>query len=170
MTSAHLGTAAWLFERLAERPSEPALVFRGTLSTYGELLERTAFWEAELGRQSVGAGSVVAIEGSFSPNAVGLLLAIIRLGAVAVPLTPLSRVHRPKFEAIAEAQCSILFDEADQWTVATHDRSVTNALMQKLIARRHPGLVIFSSGSTGEPKAVLHDFAALLEKFRRPGV
>jgi acyl-coenzyme A synthetase/AMP-(fatty) acid ligase len=37
----------------------------------------------------------------------------------------------------------------------------------KLIERGHPGLVIFSSGSTGAPKAILHDLLATLEKFRK---
>jgi acyl-CoA synthetase (AMP-forming)/AMP-acid ligase II len=32
----------------------------------------------------------------------------------------------------------------------------------------HPGLVLFSSGSTGRNKAALHDFAPLLEKFKTP--
>src|SRR6185295_1627560 len=51
-----------------------------------------------------------------------------------------------------------------------HERTVSHALTRKLIGLGHPGLVIFSSGSTGEPKAVLHDFHALLEKFKRPGI
>jgi acyl-coenzyme A synthetase/AMP-(fatty) acid ligase len=32
--------------------------------------------------------------------------------------------------------------------------------------RKHPGLVLFTSGTSGEPKAAVHDFLALLEKFK----
>ena len=56
------------------------------------------------------------------------------------------------------------------FTLAKHDRRVTHALTRKLLDRKHAGLVIFSSGSTGEPKAVLHDFISLLDKFKRPGI
>jgi len=155
---------------MAEWKDEPAIVFRGVVSSYAQLLERTSFWQDELSRLGVGAGSVVVVEAGFSPGAVGLVLALIRCGAVVVPLTPLSHVHLAQFEQISEANWTFLFDERDGYTLAVHDRKVTNELTRKLIAMGHPGLVIFSSGSTGAPKAVLHDFAALLEKFRRPGV
>jgi acyl-CoA synthetase (AMP-forming)/AMP-acid ligase II len=35
--------------------------------------------------------------------------------------------------------------------------------------RKTPGLVLFSSGTTREPKAALHDLTKLLEKFKKPG-
>ncbi|HEX6243363.1 MAG TPA: fatty acid--CoA ligase family protein, partial [Polyangiales bacterium] len=101
-------------------------------------------------------------------NAVSLLLALIQRNVGVVPLTPLSRVHRAEFADIAQVQCSFLFDEDDSWQVVEETRTVDNPLLRKLFARAHPGLVIFSSGSTGKPKAVLHDFSALLSKFRRP--
>jgi long-chain acyl-CoA synthetase len=41
-------------------------------------------------------------------------------------------------------------------------------LTLQLIERQHPGLVLFSSGSTGKSKAALHDFIPLLEKFKVP--
>ncbi len=163
-------TASWLFERIEGYDGDLAIVFRGKPSSFSELLERTTFWKQELSRNEIGPGNVVVIDGGFSPNAIGLLLALIQFGAIAVPLTPLSRVQRPQFEAITEAQFSVVFDEFDQWTLARHERNVANPLTQKLIGMGHPGLVIFSSGSTGEPKAVLHDFVPLLEKFRRPGI
>jgi long-chain acyl-CoA synthetase len=159
-------SVSWLIERFRAVPDEPALVFRDEPSSYGQLLELMEFWAAELPRHGVGTGSSVLIEGGFSPHAVALLLSLARLGAIAVPLTPLSRVHRPEFEELAEVSLSILLDDADAWTLVRHDRRVTNPLTLKLVERGHPGLVIFSSGSTGRPKAVLHDLAFLLGKFQ----
>lgn len=161
-------STAWLLERMAAHPDDPAIIWDDRAYSYGDLLGRVDLWRADLARQSVGAGSVVLIEGEFSPNACALLLALIEVGAIAVPLTPQVRVHREKFEQIAEVQLAIDFASDDSWAIVRHDRQVTNGLTQKLIARGRPGLVIFSSGSTGNHKAVLHDFTALLEKFYQP--
>lgn len=162
-------TASWLFERFESYPDETAIVFRDRETSYARLLELTRAWDAELERHGLGAGSVVLVEGGFSPQAVSLLLALVGRAAIAVPLTPASRVHRPEFEAISEAAASIVFGDADDFTVVRHERTVQNPLTQKLVARASPGLVIFSSGSTGKPKAVLHDFGALLAKFEHRG-
>jgi long-chain acyl-CoA synthetase len=159
--------APWFFPRLAEWGEETALVWRGEEASYSSLLRLSEQWQAELESRHVGPGHVVALEGSFSPNACAALLALVSLGAVAVPLTPLMRASRDKFLEISEAGLCVTFDDADGATFLEFDRPVTNPLTLKLRSLGHPGLVIFSSGSTGSPKAILHDFAAILEKFEK---
>ncbi|HXK20161.1 MAG TPA: AMP-binding protein, partial [Polyangiaceae bacterium] len=140
--------ADWFFERLLEWGDRPALVARGQQVSYGELLGASTVWAERLTEQGVTAGSVVGIEGSFSLNACGAFLAAMRLGAVLVPLTPLMRTQREKFLSIAEVTLLIELDAADGFTLSPLARPVTNPLTLKLTARQHPGLVIFSSGST----------------------
>lgn len=158
----------WFFERLRSWGDQPALVARGVPVTYSELLEASRAWAERLSARGVAAGSVVAIEGSFSLNACGAFVAALQLGAVIVPLTPLMRAHRDKFLAIAEVSLLVELDEQDAFQIHAFDVGVQNPLTLKLIERAHPGLVIFSSGSTGAPKAILHDLAKILEKFRKP--
>jgi long-chain acyl-CoA synthetase len=157
----------WFFERLNAWGEDTALVWKGAETSYAALLRLVQNWSTELGARHVGPGSVVALEGSFSPNACAALVALVRLGAVCVPLTPLMRAQRDKFLEIAEVGLCVEFDDADAWVVNTYERKVSNPLTQKLIERGHPGLVIFSSGSTGAPKAILHDFQAILGKFEK---
>ncbi len=160
---------SWLFDRLGQAGDDVAVVWHDRSSSYRVLLELAARWREELSREGVQAGSVVALEGSFSPQCCAALIALVELGAVVVPLTPQMRHQRDSFLEIAEAGLCVEFDGDDRWQTRRFARSVSNPLTLRLIARGAPGLVIFSSGSTGQPKAVLHDFSGVLEKFRHPG-
>ncbi|ABZ83329.1 amp-dependent synthetase and ligase [Heliomicrobium modesticaldum Ice1] len=173
--------------------------YRWLLARIGQWQERLD-WAASPQREAkapVTAGMVVAVEGDYSPNVCALLLALVDRGAIVVPLTRSVRHLREEFLAIAEVQLVISFsdtDEAvfawklgDRWVgeggaplvgneavVPSDDSALatpTNPLLLELIRRGHPGLVLFSSGSTGKSKAVLHDMTLLLKKFqvRRQG-
>jgi len=91
----------------------------------------------------------------------------MRLGAAIVPLTPLMRAQREQFLEIAEVSLLVELDADDGFTLRELPHTVKNPLYAKLRQKGVPGLVIFSSGSTGAPKAILHDLAAVLEKFRQ---
>jgi long-chain acyl-CoA synthetase len=158
--------ADWFFERL-KWGDRPALVARGDVTSYAQLLEASTAWHERLAERGVGLGSVVAIEGSFSLHACAAFWAAMRLGAVIVPLTPLMRAHRESFLRIAEVSLLIEVDDAGAFELTALDQRAQNPLTLKLIERGHPGLVIFSSGSTGAPKAILHDLSSILEKFRK---
>jgi long-chain acyl-CoA synthetase len=159
--------ADWFMERLASWANEDALVWQDSKASYADLLGTTHAWTERFAERGVGPGVVVAIEGSFSPQACGAFLALLRLGAVAVPLTPLMRAHRDKFMDIAEVSLLVEIDTADAFSISSFERTAQNPLTLRLKQGGRPGLVIFSSGSTGAPKAILHDLGAVLEKFKK---
>ena len=160
-------TADWFFERMAGWGDELALVWQDRQASYRTLLETTAAWTERFRESGVGPGSVVAIEGSFSPQACGAFLALAKLAGIAVPLTPLMRAHRAKFLEIAEVSLLVEIDADDAFVVTPLPAVAQNPLLLRLRDAGHPGLVIFSSGSTGAPKAILHDLASVLEKFKK---
>ena len=166
-------SAPWLFERLATFGDAIALVHRDRPVSYRTLIDRVYAWDAELATRGIGPGSVVLLEGTSSASAVGLLLALIRRGAIIVPLTPQAPVARDTIASIAQAAWHVSFEDTTEGTetatIVGAPRAVTTPILFRLIDRRHPGLVLFSSGSTGTPKGVVHDCTSLLEKFVRPG-
>jgi long-chain acyl-CoA synthetase len=156
----------WLLERMSRWRDEPALVRFDQISTYGEILDKVDSWNTYLDEHAVRPGQVVALRGDYTPQACALLLALVDRGGIVVPLTEAAKVHRKEFFEIAQVEVVISFDEADRWTLKRREVTAYHPLILQLRAAGEPGLVVFSSGSTGKSKAALHNFTPLLEKFR----
>lgn len=159
----HIDFLRDVFAANAERD---ALIWRDRRVTYGWLLENFTEWRARLRAEGIPANAVVSVEADFSPAVIGLLLALIERGCIVVPLTSSVEAKKPEFRAIAQVETSIRFDVDDQATIEALGTRVDHPMLTTLKERGNPGLILFSSGSTGASKAALHDFVPLLEKFK----
>ena len=156
----------WLLERMGTFGDRVAMVWHDRQVSYRELVDLTRGCERGLASAGVESGNVVSLEGDYSPSACALLLALTSRRAVLVPLTRSVAAQREEFLKIADVQVIVALDEQDRWSVERRQVPVANALTRSLIDTGDPGLVLFSSGSTGKSKAALHNLARLLEKFK----
>jgi long-chain acyl-CoA synthetase len=156
----------WLTERMSQWKDEPAIIWHDRPFRYGQILEIIESWGQRLKVEEVNAGDVVAVEGDYSPNACALLIALIGNKNIVVPLASIAGSHRDEFLDTAEVQTVISFDDEDHHELERRTTEVANPLTLELINASDPGLVLFSSGSTGKNKAALHNFAFLLEKYK----
>jgi long-chain acyl-CoA synthetase len=153
-------------ERFAANSDADAMVWRDETYSYGWLAERLNDWRTRLAAENVGSGQVVILEADFSPASVALVLALLDRGCIIVPLTPAVGAKRDEFVAIAQGEVVVRVGSEDAVVVERLGVEASHPLYGVLRERRHPGLVLFSSGSTGKSKAAVHDFVPLLEKFR----
>lgn len=142
-----------------------AIVWQDIPYDYLTLIDRLYEWKDRLPKLGVKPGSVVVLDADFSPNAVALFFALVDLRCVLVPLSTASRNTRNEFIQVAGAENAISIDEADRVTTTLLSAAGDRPLYDVLRERQHPGLVLFSSGSTGKSKAAVHDLVPLLEKF-----
>ena len=109
---------------------------------------------------------MVVLRADFSPNAVALLLALFGRSAIVVPITDAAAAKQAEFTEIAQGEWAATLDANDDATFEQLPFVADYELYTSLREAGHPGLVLFSSGSTGQSKAAVHDLSRLLEKFR----
>ena len=143
-----------------------AIVWNDTIFTYDWLVKRYKYWKNKIVWEQIKTGSIVIVEADFSPNSVALVLALIDRGCVFVPITASVASKRDEFIRIAQGEILFKINKDDNVSISKSDYDSNHALYQKLKESKHPGLVLFSSGSTGKSKASVHDIIGILEKFK----
>ena len=154
--------------RFSEFASRDALVWQDQSFSYGWLRDATKNWIARLDAVGIQPGKVVTLEGDFSPTSVAIFFALVEIGTVIVPLTRAAGNKREEFLQISESEVVVEVSPAESVSVLRTGREASHELYRTLRERHHPGLVLFSSGSTGKSKGAVHDLVPLLKKFETP--
>jgi long-chain acyl-CoA synthetase len=151
-------------------PAEaPALVSRGEVTNYGELRAQVAGVRGALGARGVAPGDRVAIVAGNNPFFVAAYLGVLGVGAVAVPLNPLSPPPEIERELATVGAGLALVDDADRppfaGEAATALAGIDVVPIGDLLGGDPAALVdraeddvavlLFTSGTAGLPRAAM---------------
>ena len=152
-----------LLERLSKcwtGSEDPFMLYRSHSLKFSQVAS-----EQPVDLSQINQGDVVALIGDFDPSSILTLLRLIDLGAVIVPLTVETR-HEHEYFFKAALVDVIIYNGS----VTRRTHTQTHPLIASLRLSKHAGLVLFSTGTTGRPKAILHDFTVFLKRFETPRV
>jgi acyl-coenzyme A synthetase/AMP-(fatty) acid ligase len=157
----------YFLQKMQENLSHQALAASGFSATYEELINKYNDFVDWLEQNNVPQEAVVSFDGDYSPQSISLLLALTKNKNIIVPLSRDSRNHFTEFRKIASTEYDISLS-GDKPEVTVTGRKAEHSLYNELKQRESPGLVLFSSGSTGKSKGIVQDLNKLMEKFRTP--
>lgn len=156
----------WLLDSMQANSSREAMVFRSESVMYRELLDRFAEWKVRLAAADVKPGQTVALVGGYSPDLCGAFLALLDQGNIIVPMSAEGGRQQEQLE-IAHAEAVITLKDGSR-EVAQLEQARQPDMLRRLAASGRPGMILFTSGTTGRPKAIVHDMVKFMERYRTP--
>lgn len=157
------------YEVFESASDDCALVHKQEEVTYAQFVQSISYWRGEL-RAKIHKGKVVGLSGDFTLNSMSILFVLIENENIIVPFDYRQAARQVEKREVARVQTLISINEQDDVSIDELQWDGMLPLYDELRQREHPGLVLFTSGTSGTPKAAVHDFVSLLAKFktRRP--
>ncbi|MFP1778098.1 ANL family adenylate-forming protein [Lonsdalea quercina] len=156
---------SWLLNKLEANKESDAIVVHNKTYSYRELIDEINFWTEVITVSQIPQSSVVSIQGENSLSLISLFFSLYFNGCIIVPLNSSAGINNLEYQEIAEADYSINLDESFPGFHKTSFSS-NHVFYKKLRDDKSSGIVLFSSGTTGKPKAMILNMNKMMSKFR----
>ncbi len=153
-----------VIQRIQSGGHTHAAVCQNETYTYTQLEESRQAWLKKLQSDGITASQVIGLQTDYSFNGLALFLALLSNKNI-VALLP--RNTQSRYESLEICHAHACFSQSDngEYIFEALPFEGSHTLLDQLKQKNHAGFIIFSSGSSGKPKAILHDVERFLIKF-----
>jgi len=154
------------FEHLKNGANKPAIVSDEGSFSYDELHNKIAAYCAELASKSISNACVLLVD-NYSVNSICMLFALWRHNNVVALSVPKSEDQLVSLANAAGARVTVMGEGAQGFAFINNEKSLVPPTVDGLLSHNQAGFIVFSSGSTGPAKGVVHDIAPFFDRYLR---
>ena len=155
-----------LRERMEQNSSRIAIVSNSQEYTYRELALEIAKKENLFKALGIGPNDIVKVVGEFSFESIASLFALFFLKANVIPLTVTANDKLQKY--LQALKADFIIEACHDFIVQKLENSPRveqDEIWRQNLPKNAGGLIVFTSGSTGVPKAIIHDVDSLCYRY-----
>ena len=154
-----------LFEKIKESSGHVFIRSNNESLSYDQVAEQIVTWLERLAAMAIKPGEVVSLVGRFSSDSMPLFLALLENGNIVVPLDDESQENIDSRNEVARASHCLRRVSVNQFIHEKTGPFPKHDLIEQLTNTQEAGIILFTSGSTGESKAALHSMHRMLSKY-----
>ncbi|WP_445177888.1 class I adenylate-forming enzyme family protein [Pseudomonas sp. McL0111] len=149
---------------LKNAASKPAIVSDEGSFSYDELHKQITAYGEDLASRSISNACVLLVD-NYSFNSVCMLFALWMSNNVVALSVPKSEEQLAHLANAAGASFSVVGGTPQGFSVIDHESTQVPPTVEGLLSQHQAGFIVFSSGSTGPAKGVVHTIAPFFDRY-----
>lgn len=155
---------SWLVNHIHSLADKTSIVDQFGVFSYADLFAQIQLYKIQLDNE-LADNQVVVILSDYNVYSVAVFLALLQKKTIIVPIVSINDVEIAKRLQVVNCDWVIQLDKSNLQLVK-HNKSDNHVMIQSLVDSNQAGLILFSSGTTGEPKAMIHNLDNLVNSYQ----
>ena len=156
----------WLIENITKADSKIAIIYKDKLFSYKQLKTQIDQYTHTL-KMSIPKGAVVAIVSDYNFFSISLFLALANNRNIIMPLiASITKEEQAQKIEIGHVEYVVKIDNKGKLSFKELKTVEKHESFEVIKRENASGLLLFSSGTTGRPKAMIHNLSNMLDGFK----